>query len=91
MAAVRTACLLCVGRRLGSWLRLGRGSFPDRDGLVCAEDFQHPGQRPLRAQQHQVAAALPQRPSGKQEHPDGRGVREIQPGHVDGQVLRPVS
>jgi hypothetical protein len=77
----------------GSWLWLGRSlcSSPDREHLFCAEDFQHPGQRALRTQQHQLAAALAQRLGGKQEHPDARRIREIQPAYVDGQVERPVA
>jgi DNA-binding NarL/FixJ family response regulator len=74
--------------RQGSLFRLRRSldCFPDREHLVRAEDFQHPGKRSLRMQQHQVAAALPQAPGGNQEHPDSRRVREIQPGHVNGQL-----
>jgi hypothetical protein len=42
-------------------------------------------------QQHQVAAALPQRLGGKQEHPDARRIHEIQSAHVNSRVQRPVS
>ena len=50
--------------RIGLTSKCGIGSRPDRDHLTCAEDFQHPGQRALRAQQHQLTAALPQRLGG---------------------------
>ena len=43
------------------WFGLGCGpDFSlDREHIFCSEDFQDPGQRALRAQQHQAAAALP--------------------------------
>jgi hypothetical protein len=56
----------------------GPGSSPDSENPFCSEDFQDPGQRALRAQQHQVAAALSQRFGGKQEQPDARRIGEIQ-------------
>ena len=71
----RTGSTQRARSRLGSDL----GLPADRDHLVDAHDFQYPREHPLRAQQHQAATALLQRPSGERQHPTDAESAKLSP------------